>query len=573
MASNDQPPRPPWLRELSEKTSPEKPYQGPSSFGTPAPPPPPPDRPRPGFSGSSAIILDKGDLDENVASENFTGKDITGKDITGKDITGKDITGKDITGKDITDSAITNKDEDIAPKSSPSAPASRFPVRPESYQPASPVEQPPAHQTESPRDIPVSEDRQASVEARMLALEHDYAQSTESWRESSLALVRAIELLESRVGPHTGQPLVGMGDGGIGNEIAALRSEISQLRTRIDGFLPPPGGQGFPPPHTASGGGAPPPRGGTRQSYAARSYMPPAPARLQRHVGRTFLSLLVTSMAIIAAWMVASHIDGQRGSFLREGLSRTLGGEPEVRVYHPPAGKFTRLQIDDGQNLTPVAHYEKALALYRNARNKGDISKAAAHFDAAASQGISAAQFWLGYFYEKGLGVEASPMQAARLYGQAAAAGHIKAMHNLGVLYLEGRGVDYDAASASEWLLRASSYGFAESMNLLGHINEEGMLGARNLKYAYAWYSLAARMGHRAAQEHVPRIVASLSARDRLEAEALVREWQIKEADPTVNGKAAMMKMFAPLVIKGAPVQRSATAPYVAPQRPRRGIR
>ncbi len=531
--------------------------QGQGSSGTPSGAPPGSDRPRPGSAGEQAIILDRGE--------------------------------------------------------SPPPPASggRFPVRPEPYQPPSSPSSPLGHRTVSSGEAPVSENRQASVEARMLALEHDYAQSAESWRESSLAMVRALEILESRIGPSTGQPLGGMGEGAISNELSALRADIAQLRTRIDGFLPPPPGQGFSAPQMPRAGMTrdnigvqhTPPHGtmpGATQGaapYAARSYAPPRPARLQRHAGQAILSLLITSVAITLAWFVATHLDSVRDTALREGFRHVVGDKPEVSLYRPPAGRFTRLPTGDGKTLTPPAHYEKALVLYRGARGTQDITRAAAHFDAAASQGMAAAQFWLGYFYEKGLGVEASVPQAAKLYGQAGAKGHIKAMHNLGVLYLEGRGVDYDVASASEWLLRASSYGFAESMNLLGYINEEGLLGSRNLKYAYAWYSLAARMGHRGAQEHAPRLVVSLSRRDRREAEALVNGWRINDADPVINEGPAikkdmpMIKFSSPQVQGGPRLARGSSkmqasklfshrsggasyaAPYVAPRRPHRGKR
>ena len=435
----------------------------------------------------------------------------------------------------------------------------------------------------------------------MIALEHDYAQSAESWRESSLAMVRALEILESRIGPNTGQPLGGMGEGEISSELSALRTEIAQLRTRIDGFLPPPAGQGFVPPRSPSGG-APFGTPHQRPVYqgapsAAQSYAPPRPARLQRHAGRTILSLLITSAAITLAWFAATHLDSIRDATLKEGFRRAVGGVPEVSIYRPPVGKFTRLPTGEGKTLTPFGHYEKALALYRGGRGVQDMTSAVAHFDAAASQGMAAAQFWLGYFYEKGLGVEASAALAAKLYGQAAAKGHIKAMHNLGVLYLEGRGVEYDVASASEWLLRSSSYGFSESMNLLGYINEEGMLGARNIKYAYAWYHLAAQMGHRGAQEHAPRIVMSLSRRDRREAATLVNGWRVHEVDPVVNGTITAMKLSQQGIsslASGADksrakntskntsknalgAQSNATAnyaaPYVAPSRPSRPSR
>ena len=551
MASNNSPPRPPWFRE-------------PPGGNAPRGEPLTPERPRPESPGGGAIIAGEGESSTPPQAPPVS------------------PTSPVSPAPPVSPTSTPDPASESPPAPAP-APAGRFPVRPEPHQ----VAPPPSFS--QPPPPPPSENRQASLEARMIALEHDYAQSAESWRESSLAMVRALEILESRIGPDTGQPLGGMGEGEISSELSALRTEIAQLRTRIDGFLPPPAGQGFGPPRSPSAG-AP---FGTPHQGPVYQGAPPRPARLQRHAGRTILSLLITSAAIILAWFAATHFDSIRDATLKEGFRRAVGGVPEVSIYRPPAGKFTRLPTGEGKTLTPFGHYEKALRLYRSGRGVQDMTRAAAHFDAAASQGMAAAQFWLGYFYEKGLGVEASAALAAKLYGQAAAKGHIKAMHNLGVLYLEGRGVEYDVASASEWLLRSSSYGFSESMNLLGYINEEGMLGARNIKYAYAWYRLAAQMGHRGAQEHAPRIVMSLSRRDRREAATLVNGWRVHEVDPVVNGTITAMKLSQQGVsslpsgadksrakntsknVLGAQSNATANyaAPYVAPSRPSRPSR
>ena len=547
MSSNNPPPRPrpPWFRE---------PPGGNAPRGAPLTP----ERPRPESLGGGVIIVGEGESSTPPPASPVSPVLPTSSPYPASEV----------------------------PRAPAPAPAGRFPVKPESHQAAPPP--PPSFSQPPP-----SENRQASLEARMIALEHDYAQSADSWRDSSLAMVRALEILESRIGHNTGQPLGGMGEGEISSELSALRTEISQLRTRIDGFLPPPVGQSFAPPRSPRAG-APFGTPHQRPVYqgapsVGQSYAPPHPARLQRHVGRAILSLLITAAAITLAWVVATHLDTMRDATLQEGFRRAVGGVPEVSIYRPPAGKFTRLPTGEGKTLTPFAHYEKALGLYRGGRGDQDMTSAAAHFDAAASQGMAAAQFWLGYFYEKGLGVEVSASRAAKLYGQAAASRHIKAMHNLGVLYLEGRGVDYDVASASEWLLRSSSYGFSESMNLLGYINEEGLLGARNIKYAYAWYRLAAQMGHRGAQEHAPRIVMSLSRRDLREAATLVNGWRVHEADPVVNGAITAMKLAQQGVSRlprspdksraknALGAQSNATAnyaaPYVAPSRPSRPSR
>ena len=498
MASNDQPPRPPWFRELPKEKSGEEPPPASSSEDSELPKEKSGEEPPPASSSEDPELP----------------KEKSGEEPP---------------------SASSSEDS-----------ASRFPSKPE-----------PDLSQSSP---PVSEGRQASLEARMLALEHDYAQSTESWRKSSLALVRALEMLEGQVDStvynDASQPFGSKSASELSDEFASLRDEIAQMRARLDGVLPLGGGM-------RGKGGQP----------ASRSFTYEPLARRQRHAGRTILSLLVTATAILCAWLLASHIDTMRDGDLRASANRALGIDLAGGSHRLPRGNFVQPSADGSTQLTSLEHYQKALAFYRGARGLPDMTRAAQHFDAAASRGMAAAQFWLGHLHENGLGIEASPTRAAQLYERAAASGHIKAMHNLGVLYLEGRGVVPDAASARLWLVRASGYGSSESMNLLGRINEQGMLGQRNLKSAYAWYRLAAQMGHRAAQEHAPRIVARLSSPARREAEALVTGWRIKDADPIVNGEMTGGSDQASPPPPRSAAEQPAVPHYVAPPRPRQGLR
>ena len=77
-------------------------------------------------------------------------------------------------------------------------------------------------------------------------------------------------------------------------------------------------------------------------------------------------------------------------------------------------------------------------ALPRATACRAAASQAAPWLERAAKQGLAPAQFRLGGFYEKGIGVKKDLAAARDLYLAAAGKGNGKAMHNLAVLYAEG---------------------------------------------------------------------------------------------------------------------------------------
>jgi ATP-dependent protease ClpP protease subunit len=68
-----------------------------------------------------------------------------------------------------------------------------------------------------------------------------------------------------------------------------------------------------------------------------------------------------------------------------------------------------------------------------------------------AQQGDRTAQFRVGVLYEKGLGVDADPAEAARWYLKAAQQGDTEAQYNVGVMYETGTGLGKDIAEARKW--------------------------------------------------------------------------------------------------------------------------
>ena len=74
-----------------------------------------------------------------------------------------------------------------------------------------------------------------------------------------------------------------------------------------------------------------------------------------------------------------------------------------------------------------------------------------------AKQGHATAQYNLGVFYAKGLGVAQDDAEAVKWYRKAAEQGVADAQYNLGSMYYDGQGVTQDYVQTHMWLNVAAS--------------------------------------------------------------------------------------------------------------------
>lgn len=93
-----------------------------------------------------------------------------------------------------------------------------------------------------------------------------------------------------------------------------------------------------------------------------------------------------------------------------------------------------------------------------NTANKIDYVELFKIYKLAADNGNAEAQFYLGKFYEEGLGgVEVNLLQAAKFYELAANQGYPEAQFKLGLLHLKGKVLPEDTKKGCELILE--SYG------------------------------------------------------------------------------------------------------------------
>ena len=121
------------------------------------------------------------------------------------------------------------------------------------------------------------------------------------------------------------------------------------------------------------------------------------------------------------------------------------------RVQKPRMKSSARQKKNDTFTLA-LMHYHGKLV-------KRDEAEAARLLRVAADEGDSRAMFYLGTFYDSGLGITKDHQKAAYWIRKAAARGHAQAQYAYGLLLLSGDGVAIDKVQAMEWLGKAAGNG------------------------------------------------------------------------------------------------------------------
>ena len=133
-----------------------------------------------------------------------------------------------------------------------------------------------------------------------------------------------------------------------------------------------------------------------------------------------------------------------------------------------------------GKACDEAKSYEEAVNWYRK----------------AADLGHPEAMRVLGYYYEKGQGIEQSYEEAATWYRRAANLGDAGAMRNLGLCYAYSRGVYQSYEEAVTWYRRAADKGHAIAMCNLGYCYDNGLGVSKSYEEAVKWYRQSAEKGH-----------------------------------------------------------------------------
>lgn len=177
--------------------------------------------------------------------------------------------------------------------------------------------------------------------------------------------------------------------------------------------------------------------------------------------------------------------------------------------------------------------YQEGLGVEKN------YSKAREHYEKAAADGIVGAQNNLAYMYIHGLGVEKDYAKAIEWYEKAAAAGNAQAQHSLGIMYQNGEGVEQDYSKAAEWYKKAADNGNPNAQGSLAYMYAYGYGVEKDQAKAIEWLKKAAEGGNVHAQNNLGVMYEKGSGVEQDYTKAM--EWYKKAAD---NGNSAAKENF-----------------------------
>ena len=136
--------------------------------------------------------------------------------------------------------------------------------------------------------------------------------------------------------------------------------------------------------------------------------------------------------------------------------------------------------------------YYKEASKYHEAKEYG---LAFPKFLNAAEEGHMNAQFFLGYYYFQGWGIERNYAKALEWYKKAANNGSLGAMNNLGLMYLNGDGMEKDYQKAFMWFEKAAARDYGSGYTNMGYCYEFGRYVAQDYKKAFEYYRKGAEKG------------------------------------------------------------------------------
>ena len=164
------------------------------------------------------------------------------------------------------------------------------------------------------------------------------------------------------------------------------------------------------------------------------------------------------------------------------------------------------------------ADFAKGVSAY----HEGDFAMAAVEFLIAAEKGDARAQLNLRLLYDRGLGLEQDPTEAAKWYGRAADNGNLIAQTNLAAMYFQGLGVEQSDELAASWYHQAARAGHAIAQYNLAVLYEEGIGIEADPVQAYAWMEAAIANGAQVGQEERAALLAKLSDEQQQTARDLI---------------------------------------------------
>jgi TPR repeat protein len=221
-------------------------------------------------------------------------------------------------------------------------------------------------------------------------------------------------------------------------------------------------------------------------------------------------SVLIVAVIIAAVWFWEDRPKSASGSSVPVSATTTdaltKGKAAFDRKDYIEAMRLMRQAADAGsaEGQTYVGYfYEKGLGVPQ------DYAEALGWYRKAAALGYPAAQRNIGNFYEQGLLVQRDYGEAMRWFRLAAEQGNPGAQTNIGFMYEQGLGVSQDYGEALSWYRKAADKGQATAQNNIGVFYDKGYGVGQNFAEAARWYRMAANQGNVDAEYNLALLYAS----------------------------------------------------------------
>ncbi len=173
--------------------------------------------------------------------------------------------------------------------------------------------------------------------------------------------------------------------------------------------------------------------------------------------------------------------------------------------------KLAKVEAEEAPGVSLSSPEEERLYLGRKAEASGEQAIAANIYFLAAQAGNKRANYLLGCCYAAGNGVPQSDEEARRRFRLAAAHGDTDALYKLGHYAKNGLGGPADPAEALRCYTAAHEGGHTEATFELAEAYSKGTLSPVDLPRALALYDIAAKAGHEEAKKMAEDIRSAIA--------------------------------------------------------------
>ena len=143
---------------------------------------------------------------------------------------------------------------------------------------------------------------------------------------------------------------------------------------------------------------------------------------------------------------------------------------------------------------TGTSEFEKGILLMNgDSLTAPDTALAITHFQTAAESGNAEAQYYLGYYYQHGVGLEKNKELSINWYEKSAKSGLPQAQNKMGMIYYSGAEKDYELAR--KWFTLSAKQNYSQAQYMLGKIYSIGKGVEPDTLKAISWLKKSVKNG------------------------------------------------------------------------------